>query len=69
MKYEVYEVEFGLRPIASAFCSRWGGGRRMYFIQFLAVQRGVMSSKVSIDECHTYCIARGMSMDDVWGLE
>jgi len=41
----------------------------MYFIQFLAVQRGVMSSKVSIDECHTYCIARGMSMDDVSGLE
>jgi len=31
--------------------------------------RGVMSSKVSIDECHTYCIARGMSMDDVSGLE
>jgi len=51
------------------FVHAGGGGRRMYFIQFLAVQRGVMSSKVSIDECHTYCIARGMSMDDVSELE
>jgi len=62
VEYEVYEVEFGLRPIASAFCSRWGGEECILY-------RGVMSSKVSIDECHTYCIARGMSMDDVSGLE
>ena len=57
MKYEVYEVEFGLRPIASAFCSRWGGAKNVFY------------TVLNIDECHTYCIARGMSMDDVSELE
>jgi len=57
VKYEVYEVEFGLRPIASAFCSRWGGAKNVFY------------TVLNIDECHTYCIARGMSMDDVSELE